>query len=96
MAAEWARRLAAQPPMQISIVKRQLNHSYSMTMAEALEWEGVAQTAFGTSADAREAMLAFLEKREPRFTGALSDRPEGRNGPTARTLASGIGVRGCR
>ena len=52
--------------MQISIVKRQLNHSYSMTMAEALEWEGVAQTAFGTSDDAREAMLAFLEKREPR------------------------------
>jgi 2-(1,2-epoxy-1,2-dihydrophenyl)acetyl-CoA isomerase len=69
VAQEWARRLAAQPPMQISIVKRQLNHSYSMTMAEALEWEGVAQTAFGTSADAREAMLAFLEKREPRFTG---------------------------
>jgi len=67
--AEWARKLAAQPPMQISIVKRQLNHSYSMTMSEALEWEGVAATAFGTSADTREAMLAFLEKREPRFTG---------------------------
>jgi|SRR4051812_7830552 len=66
---EWARKLAAQPPMQISIVKRQLNHSSSMTMSEALEWEGVAQTALGTSADAREAMLAFLEKREPRFTG---------------------------
>jgi 2-(1,2-epoxy-1,2-dihydrophenyl)acetyl-CoA isomerase len=69
LAQDWARKLAAQPPMQISIVKRQLNHSSSMSMAEALEWEGLAQTAFGTSDDAREAMMAFLEKREPRYTG---------------------------
>jgi enoyl-CoA hydratase/carnithine racemase len=65
----WARRLAAQPPPQISIVKRQLNNAFSMTMAEALEAESVAQSALGLSADAREAMMAFLEKREPRFTG---------------------------
>jgi 2-(1,2-epoxy-1,2-dihydrophenyl)acetyl-CoA isomerase len=64
-----ARRLAHQPPAQLSVVKRQLNQSFSMTMAEALEAEAVAQTALALSGDAREAMLAFLEKRDPRFTG---------------------------
>jgi enoyl-CoA hydratase/carnithine racemase len=66
---DWARRLAAQPLTQISIVKRQLNNAFSMTMAEALEAESVAQSALGLSGDAREAMTAFMEKREPRFTG---------------------------
>jgi len=65
-----ARRLAAQPPAQLSVVKRQLNHSSSMTMAESLEWEAVAQAGLALSGDAREAMLAFLQKREPRFSGA--------------------------
>jgi 2-(1,2-epoxy-1,2-dihydrophenyl)acetyl-CoA isomerase len=65
-----ARRLAAQPPAQISVIKRQLNQSFSMTMAEALEWEAVSQTLMGVSGDAREAMIAFLQKRDPRFTGA--------------------------
>lgn len=64
-----ATRLAAAPPAQLSVIKRQLNHSSSMTMAEALEWEAVAQSGLALSADTREAMLAFLEKREPRFTG---------------------------
>ncbi|TMK54322.1 MAG: enoyl-CoA hydratase [Actinobacteria bacterium] len=64
-----ARRLAAQPPMQLSVIKKQLNHSASMTLAEAVEWEDVAQAlAFG-SADAKEALQAFVQKREPRFTG---------------------------
>lgn len=64
-----ARRLAAQPPAQLSVVKRQLNHSFSMTMAELLEWECVAQAGLAMSADTREAMRAFLERRDPRFTG---------------------------
>jgi 2-(1,2-epoxy-1,2-dihydrophenyl)acetyl-CoA isomerase len=64
-----ARRLAAQPPVQLALMKRQLNQSFSMTMSEALDSEAVAQTALALSDDAREAMLAFLEKRDPRFTG---------------------------
>jgi 2-(1,2-epoxy-1,2-dihydrophenyl)acetyl-CoA isomerase len=65
-----ARRIAALAPNQIAISKRLLQQSYSVTMAEALEFEGVAQAASFASADTVEAMRAFAERREPRFTGA--------------------------
>jgi len=67
--ADLARRVAAQPPVQISIVKKQLNQSLSVSMAEALELEDIAQALAFQSADTREAMLAYFERREPRFTG---------------------------
>lgn len=66
---EMAHRLARQPPVQLSVIKRQLNNAFSMTMAEALDWEAVAQAGLALSGDAREAMMAFLEKRDPEFTG---------------------------
>jgi enoyl-CoA hydratase/carnithine racemase len=64
-----AARLAAMPPLQLSVIKRQLNDSFDSTMAEAVEAEGVAQALMATSRDTAEAMLAFMQKREPRFTG---------------------------
>jgi 2-(1,2-epoxy-1,2-dihydrophenyl)acetyl-CoA isomerase len=66
---EIAHRIAAQPPVQISITKKLLNQSLSVSMAEALEFEDVAQSLAFSSRDTAEAMLAFVEKREPRFTG---------------------------
>lgn len=64
-----ATRLAAQPPIQLSISKRLLNQSASVTMAEALEFESVAQTlSFGTE-DTAEAVLAFVQRRAPLFRG---------------------------
>ncbi len=64
-----ARRIAALPPMQLSISKKLLNQSFSVSMADALEFEDVAQSLMWGSADTAEAMLAFAQKREPRFTG---------------------------
>jgi enoyl-CoA hydratase/carnithine racemase len=66
---ELAARLAAMPPLQLSVVKRQLNDSFDHTMAEAVEAEAVAQAMVSSSADTTEAMLAFLQKRTPTFTG---------------------------
>jgi enoyl-CoA hydratase/carnithine racemase len=67
---DWARRLAAAPPIALSMTKTMLNNSFMVSMDQALEDEGRCQTVnFGT-ADTAEAMLAFMEKREPRFTGA--------------------------
>jgi enoyl-CoA hydratase/carnithine racemase len=64
-----ARRIAAQPPIQIQITKRLLNQSLSVSMADAVEFEDIAQAGSFGSRDTAEAILAFVERREPRFTG---------------------------
>jgi len=67
--ADWANRLAAGPPLALAMTKRLLTNSFSMTMDEALEAEGMAQSVNSGTEDAPEAIRAFLEKREPRFKG---------------------------
>jgi 2-(1,2-epoxy-1,2-dihydrophenyl)acetyl-CoA isomerase len=66
---EWALRLAAGPPIALAMTKRMLNNSMHVTLEEALDDEGVAQTVNFATADTNEALAAFVEKREPRFHG---------------------------
>lgn len=67
--AEWAARLVASPPVALAQTKRMLNNAMNVTMEEALDDEGAAQTVnFGTR-DTPEAIAAFMEKREPQFLG---------------------------
>jgi 2-(1,2-epoxy-1,2-dihydrophenyl)acetyl-CoA isomerase len=61
---EWATRLAAGPPIALSMTKRLIGESFQVTMEEALEAEGLAQTVNNGTEDAREAI-----KAEPRFSG---------------------------
>jgi enoyl-CoA hydratase/carnithine racemase len=66
---EWAARLAAGPPIALAMTKRLLNNSSNVTLEEALDDEGLSQSVnFGT-ADTREAVMAFVEKRQPTFEG---------------------------
>jgi 2-(1,2-epoxy-1,2-dihydrophenyl)acetyl-CoA isomerase len=66
---DWATRLAAGPPLALSMTKTMLNNSFAVSMEQALEDEARSQTVnFGT-ADMAEAMAAFLEKRSPVFEG---------------------------
>jgi len=66
---DWAQRLAAGPPLALSMTKKLLNQSFSVTLEQAVEAEGQAQTVNFSTADTLEAMAAFAQKREPVFRG---------------------------
>ena len=66
---ELAGRLAAGPPIALSMTKAMLNNSFSLTMEQALEDEARSQNVNFATADTQEAMMAFIEKREPRYQG---------------------------
>jgi 2-(1,2-epoxy-1,2-dihydrophenyl)acetyl-CoA isomerase len=67
--AELAARLAAGPPHAMSTTQRLLGQSSQVTLSQALETEAQAQAVNLGSRDTAEAMLAFLERREPHFEG---------------------------
>jgi len=66
---EWAARLAAGPPLALSMIKAQLHVGAESSLAQALEYEATCQTVNFNSADTAEAMAAFVQKRDPKFTG---------------------------
>ncbi len=68
--AAWARRLADGPTLAFVLTKRAMNRGWDMDLSEALEYEAYLQEVAGRSADNREGIAAFLEKRDARFTGA--------------------------
>ena len=68
-ALEDAARLAAGPTLAIAAAKQAMIDGWSEPIDDALEIESRGfRSAFAT-ADAREGVAAFLEKREPRFSG---------------------------
>ena len=66
---EWARKLAAGPPIALAQSKQLLNNSLNLTLEQALDDEAAAQTINFSTSDTAEAMRAFTEKRDPKFTG---------------------------
>jgi 2-(1,2-epoxy-1,2-dihydrophenyl)acetyl-CoA isomerase len=68
-AQELAARLAAMPTRAIGMTKRLLANAADVTLPEAMELEARYQDAAGRTDDHIEGVLAFAEKREPRFTG---------------------------
>ena len=67
---DWAQRLAAGPPIAIAMTKRMLNNSSNVTLEQALDDEGFAQTVnIAGTKDTTEAFLAFAQKRHPTFKG---------------------------
>jgi enoyl-CoA hydratase/carnithine racemase len=67
--ADWAQRLAGGPPIALAMTKRLLNNSLNVTLEEALDDEGLSQTVNFYTSDTKEAVKAFLDRREPEFKG---------------------------
>jgi 2-(1,2-epoxy-1,2-dihydrophenyl)acetyl-CoA isomerase len=66
---ELAERLAAGPTRALGAIKRSVNHAMCATFEEAVEFEFLLQGVQMQTADHREGVSAFLEKRQPRFQG---------------------------
>lgn len=66
---DYAERLAALPPRIVSLIKANLNRAAERSLEESLDAESFGQTLAFMSEDTREAIAAWIEKREPRFTG---------------------------
>ena len=66
---EVARSLAAKSPLVLAAAKRMTNLALQGDLDGNLEREATAFAELFASEDQKEGMRAFLEKREPRFTG---------------------------
>lgn len=62
-------RLAALPPRTVALIKENLNRAPERSIEQNLDAESSAQSLVFASEDTKEAVLAWVEKREPRFTG---------------------------
>lgn len=64
-----AERFASGPGRAYGMIKKLVDHSLSSTLEEILEQERITQTMMVTTADHKEGLAAFKEKRKPNFTG---------------------------
>lgn len=66
---QFAERLRAAPPIALAAAKHAVYMSEAADLEEMLRYEIEAQLRCFESEDGHEGVRAFLEKREPRFTG---------------------------
>ncbi|MFG2948716.1 enoyl-CoA hydratase/isomerase family protein [Streptomyces adustus] len=68
-ARAWAERLAAGPTRALALTKQLVNASLDADRATAFAAEAAAQEINMTTADAREGVASFVERRAPGFRG---------------------------
>ncbi len=68
-AKELAKKIASGPPISVELVKRVTWEKIRNQLREQLLLESYAQNVCRTTQDQKEAVKAFMEKREPQFKG---------------------------
>ena len=66
---EMAEKLANGPTKALGLSKRVVNQAARLELSDALEYEAQNQQIAGRTKDHLEAVRAFLEKRQPKFSG---------------------------
>lgn len=64
-----ARKLASGPTLAIGMIRKQVAGALNQTLDETLDAERANQTVAGRTADFKESLAAFAEKRPPVFKG---------------------------
>ena len=69
VALDLAREIAQKSPVAIKLAKQGLNQIEEMSLRDGYRFEQNMTAEVRKSADSKEAMQAFIEKRKPIFTG---------------------------
>jgi 2-(1,2-epoxy-1,2-dihydrophenyl)acetyl-CoA isomerase len=64
-----ANKLASLPPLGLAEIKKMIRASWAHTLDQELNHQRDAMRHLGFTDDYREGVAAFLEKRQPKFTG---------------------------
>jgi enoyl-CoA hydratase/carnithine racemase len=64
-----AQEIASAAPIAVRLVKKSIHRGLHHTLDDMLDYEALNQGFTFTTADAREGVMAVMEKREPKFEG---------------------------
>lgn len=67
---DFAERLAALPPRTVALIKENLTRASERSIEATLDAESATQSLCIASDDTKEAVIAWVQKREPTFTGS--------------------------
>ena len=69
-ATKYARMIADGPPLAYTLLRRMMQKTHDLTMAEFAEYEWTNQKLLLATNDVKEGFTSFIERRPAKFTGS--------------------------